>query len=256
MSYGSLATGNTASGSLRDALLEGPVVGTFQVIGHPAVTELLAIGGAEVIVIDSEHAALDATTIEGLVRAGDVHRARLLVRVPAMEPYLSIGLDMGVAGVVIPHVQDGAQAREIVRATRFPPLGERGIGPARAAMFGLDMAAYLASADNELVVVAMVETRRGVENVDEIVSVPGIDVIFIGPTDLAASLGTAFGSEQHLDAIETVIAAALAAGKVVGIHCADAADARRWADRGVRFLLIGTDSALLATGAADKLRLA
>lgn len=255
MSYGSLAAGETASGSLRDALAEGPVVGTFQVIGHPAVTELLALGGAQVIVVDSEHAALDATVIENLVRAGDVHRARMLVRVPAMEPYLSIGLDMGVAGVVIPHVQSGDQAREIVRATRFPPLGERGIGPARAAVFGLDMATYLANADNELVVVAMVETRRGVENVDDIVGVTGIDVIFVGPTDLAASLGTPFGSPEHLEAIDTVIDAALAAGKVVGIHCADAADARRWADRGVRFLLIGTDSALLATGASEKLRL-
>lgn len=255
MSYGSLTTGSPAAGSLREALAEGPVVGTFQVIGHPAVTELLALGGAQMIVIDSEHAALDATTIENLVRAGDVHRARVLVRVPAMEPYLSVGLDMGVAGVVIPHVHDGDQARTIVRATRFPPLGERGIGPARAAVFGLDMATYLANADNELVVVAMVETRSGLEHVDEIVAVPGIDVIFVGPTDLAASLGTGFGSEEHLAAIGRIFDAALAAGKIVGIHCADAADARRWADRGARFLLIGTDSSLLATGASEKLRL-
>lgn len=250
MGYGPAPTNQLpGAGTLRGQLDSGPVTGTFQVIGHPTVTEVLALSGAQVIVADAEHAALDLGTLEQLVRAGDARAASVVIRVPAIDSSLSRALDTGAAGVVIPRVESAADAAAIVRATRFPPLGARGLGPARATDFGLDLISHRAAANDELLVVAMVETSRGLAAVNEIVAVDGIDVIMVGPADLASSLGVEPGSDTHLAAIDTIVDAARAAGRHIGIHCADAADAELQRSRGIRLLLIGTDVAFLATTA-------
>ncbi|WP_166875915.1 HpcH/HpaI aldolase/citrate lyase family protein [Salinibacterium sp. ZJ450] len=246
MSYGSIPLGTAAPASLRAALDQGALVGTFQLIGHTTVTEALVYAGADAIVVDAEHAALDLTTIEQLVRAGS---GRVIVRVPEISSAISRSLDTGAAGIVVPHVESAAQAVALVDAVRFPPLGSRGIGAARAAQYGFGMADYLATANDSLLAIAMVETREGLERVDEIAAVDGLDLIFIGPTDLAASLGTAAGSAEHRAAIGRIIEATLAAGKHVGIHCADAAQAAEYEASGVRLLLVSTDVAFLASTA-------
>jgi 2-keto-3-deoxy-L-rhamnonate aldolase RhmA len=254
MSYGTFVAPEKPSlgrASLRQTLNEGPVTGTFQLIGHPAVTELLALAGAEVIVIDAEHAALDVTTLEGLVRAGDARGASVVIRVPEIGSYLSRSLDMGAAGVVVPMVESAPQALAVVAATRFPPLGARGLGASRAALFGLDIPAYRARANDEVLVVAMIESRAGLDAAASIAAVEGIDAIFVGPTDLASSLGAEAGSPEHRAAITAIFDAARAAGRHFGIHCADADDARRYAELGARLLLIGTDAQLFADNAAS-----
>jgi 4-hydroxy-2-oxoheptanedioate aldolase len=247
MSYGSIPVGATGSASLRDALNERALVGTFQLIGHPTVTEALVFAGADAIVVDAEHAALDLTTIEHLVRAGSGH---VIVRVPEIGSAISRSLDTGAAGIVVPKVESAAQAAALVDAVRFPPLGSRGIGAARAARFGFGIADYLATANDSLLAIAMVETRAGLDSVEQIAATEGLDLVFIGPTDLASSLGTVIGSNEHQAAIHRIIEATLAAGKLVGIHCADAAEAERYAASGVRLLLIGTDVAFLASTAS------
>ncbi|MFD1506659.1 4-hydroxy-2-oxovalerate aldolase [Georgenia yuyongxinii] len=236
--------------NLRAALAAGPVVGTFQVLASPAVTEVLALAGAQVIILDAEHAALDVTALEHHVRAARSVGGCAVVRVPEIGAYLSRSLDLGAAGVIVPRVETAAQARQVVEAVRFPPLGARGFGAGRASGFGLQMAGYRQAADAETAVVVMVETRRGLENVHEIAAVDGVDVIMVGPADLASSLGTEVGSAQHAAAVEAVFDAALAAGRHVGMHCADAAETATYAARGARLLLVATDSLFLAGSAA------
>ena len=251
MSYGSVTSApKSATRALRATVASEAVVGTFQIIAGPTVTEVLAVSGAEVIVADAEHAAFDFPILEQLVRAGEYRGASVVIRVPGIGSDLSRALDTGAAGVIVPRVESAAEAAEIVRATRFPPIGARGIGPARATVYGLDIPTYRAAANDDLLVVAMIETRAGLDAVDEIVAVEGIDLIMVGPADLASSLGTTVGSPEHTDAVTHILEKALAAGRQVGIHCADAAEAERFRDRGVRLLLIGTDVSFLATTAA------
>jgi 4-hydroxy-2-oxoheptanedioate aldolase len=253
MSYGSVSlTPDSALRPLRSTIAEKAVVGTFQIIASPTVTEVLAATGAEVIVADAEHAAFDLPILEQFVRAGQYRGASVVIRVPWIGSDLSRALDTGAAGVIVPRVETAAQAKEIVRATRFPPVGARGIGPARATTYGLDMPSYRASANDDLLVVAMIETQAGLNAVDDIVAVEGIDLIMVGPADLASSLGTTVGSSEHTDAVTRIIETALAAGRQVGIHCANAADAASYRDRGVRLLLIGTDVAFLAETASTQ----
>ena len=256
MSYGSLqdGAGSQRQRSLRAAIAERSFVGTFQIIGSPTVTEVLALSGADIIVPDAEHAAFDLPILEQLVRAGDLRGASVVIRVPGIGNDLSRALDTGAAGVIVPRVESAAEAEAIVRATRFPPMGARGIGPARATSYGLDIPTYRERADDELLVVAMVETRAGLDAVDEIVAVDGIDVILIGPADLASSLGAPIGSSEHTDAVSRILETALAAGRQVGIHCADADSAALFRDRGVRLLLIGTDVSFLSDAASANLR--
>ncbi|MET0932855.1 MAG: aldolase/citrate lyase family protein [Mycetocola sp.] len=256
MSYGSLPVGESrpAKRSMRSAIDEGPLVGTFQILGSPAVTEVLALSGADIIVADAEHAAFDLPILEQFVRAGDVRGASVLIRVPGIGPDLSRALDTGAAGVVVPRVESAAEAEAIVRATRFPPVGARGLGAARATLYGLDLVSHRESANDDLLVVAMIETRAGLDAVDEIVAVDGIDVILIGPADLSSSLGAAIGSTEHTDAVSRILETALAAGRHVGIHCPGAESAASYRDRGVRLLLIGTDVSFLSGAASADLR--
>ena len=175
----------------------------------------------------------------------------MLVRVPEVGAYLSRSLDMGAAGVVVPRVDSRDQAAAAVSAVRFPPAGARGIGGARAAGYGLAMEGYRGTADGELLLVLMVETRAGLDNVAEIAAVDGVDVIFVGPVDLASSLGVPAGGQEHSAAIRTIIDTALAARRHVGILCADAEEAHRYAALGARLLLISVDAVVLAGAFAD-----
>jgi 4-hydroxy-2-oxoheptanedioate aldolase len=237
--------------NLVTALDAGPVIGTFQVMPGPAVTETLVLAGADVVCLDAEHAALDVATLEHHVRAAQSVDGTVLIRVPEVGAYLSRGLDMGAAGVVVPRVGGRDQAAAAVSAVRFPPAGARGIGGARAAGYGLAMEDYRATADDELLLVVMVETRAGLDNVGEISAVDGVDVVFVGPVDLASSLGVPAGSPTHDAAVRTIIDTALAAGRHVGILCADADEARRYAALGARLLLVSVDAVVLAGAFAD-----
>lgn len=237
--------------NLVAALEAGPVIGTFQVMPGPAVTETLVLAGADVVCLDAEHAALDVATLENHVRAAQSVDGTVLIRVPEVGAYLSRSLDMGAAGVIVPRVDGREQAAAAVAAVRFPPAGGRGIGGARAAGYGLTMAEYRGTANDELLLVLMVETQAGLDNVGEIAAVDGVDVIFVGPVDLASSLGVPGGSQAHDAAIRTIIDAALAAGRHVGILCADADEAHRYAALGARLLLISVDAVVLAGAFAD-----
>lgn len=226
------------------------VKGLFQIIPSEVATEIYGRAGADFVIVDGEHGVFTIAMLEQMVRAGENTGMSVLYRAASSADDLAKALDTGVAGLVVPRIESAAEAEAVVRAVRFPPLGARGLGPGRASFYGLDMDRLRDEANGSTLLVLMVETRAGLENVADIAAVEGVDVIMVGPADLASSLNVASGSPEHLRAINTIKEAALAAGKHVGIHCADAANAASRAEEGYRFLPISLDTALLYAGVA------
>lgn len=179
---------------LKDRLDAGALKGTFQELGTPAVTELLGLAGADFVVIDGEHGTFSIDRLEDYVRAGSSSGTAVLYRAASSSDQLARALDTGIAGIVVPRVESGAQAHAVVDAVRFPPVGSRGLGPGRTSGYGVALDELRTSGNDEVLVVAMVETKAGLGAVDEIAQTPGIDAIMIGPADLASSLNVDSGS--------------------------------------------------------------
>ncbi|WP_117194748.1 HpcH/HpaI aldolase family protein [Rhizobium terrae] len=229
------------------------VIGTFAAIPNPVAIEVAAAAGLDFLCIDAEHSQIDRELVENLVRAADVHRVPAMVRVPGHAPeWIQTVLDAGAAGVLVPRVSTAAQARAAVAATRYPPIGERGVGPGRASGYGYRIPDYLASANESLVLSIQIETAEGLANVDEIVAVEGVDVIFIGPGDLSVSINAMGppGAEKLNAAIITIADAARKAGKAVGIFRPSADDVGRWAGVGITFFMLASDTMFLGASLA------
>jgi 4-hydroxy-2-oxoheptanedioate aldolase len=236
----------------RDKCIGGTrLIGTFAAIPHPVAVEVTAQAGLDFLCIDWEHAQIARDMIENLVRAADVHRVPAMVRVPGHAPEaIAAALDSGAQGVLVPRVSTPAQAQAAVRATRYPPLGERGVGPGRAAGYGYRIPEYLAAANGQIVLAVQVETAEGLANADAIAATDGIDMVFVGPGDLSVSIdamGPA-GAKKLGKAIDTIIAAALTRGKIAGIFCATPEDVGRWSARGASFFIMASDTMFLGAG--------
>jgi len=239
----------------RDRCLDrSKLIGTFSAVPHPVAIEVVARSGPDFLCIDWEHAQIARDGIENLVRAADVHRVPALVRVPGHGPEaIAAALDSGARGVLVPRVSTAEQASAAVKAARFPPEGERGVGPGRAAGYGYCIFEYLAAANAEVLVAVQVETTEGLANADAIAATEGVDVVFVGPGDLSVSLG-AIGpehAERLASAIESIIVAALAKGKAAGIFCARPEDVAKWSAKGASFFILASDTMFLGAAAAE-----
>lgn len=237
----------------RKLLAGGRVLGCWTTLGHPQIVELLAMTGFDFLLLDQEHGAGDPTSLVGLLQAISATPTTSVVRVPWNDHvYLKRVLDMGVEGVMIPGVENAEEARAAVAACRYPPRGRRGssIGSARASNYGM-AAGYRAESDDNILIIAQIESKGAVERIDEIAAVDGIDVLFIGPHDLSGTFG-------HLgDLKQPDVAAAIAraeagikrAGKPMGTVPHPGAT---WADmfkRGYHFVNAGSDVSRLRDGA-------
>jgi 4-hydroxy-2-oxoheptanedioate aldolase len=229
------------------------LVGTFAAIPHPVAVEVTAQSGVDFVCIDWEHAQISRDVVENMVRAADIHRVPAIVRVPGHGPEaIAAALDSGASGVLLPRVSTAAQAALAVKAARYPPDGERGVGPGRAAGYGYRIPEYLAGANAEIVVAVQVETAEGLANADAIAATDGVDIVFVGPGDLSVSIdamGPA-GAERLARATETIIGAALAHGRTAGIFCARPEDVSKWAGKGASFFILASDTMLLGAGVA------
>ncbi|RUX33737.1 4-hydroxy-2-oxovalerate aldolase, partial [Mesorhizobium sp. M2A.F.Ca.ET.042.01.1.1] len=155
-------------------------------------------------------------------------------------------------GVLVPRVSTAEQAAFAVKASRYPPRGERGVGPGRAAGYGYRIPEYLAAANDRIVVAVQVETAEGLANIEAIAAVDGVDLIFVGPGDLSVSIdaiGPA-GTEKLNTAIKSIIGAALAHGRTAGIFCASPQNVGRWGALGASFFMLASDTMFLGAGAA------
>ncbi|MDB5524652.1 MAG: 4-hydroxy-2-oxovalerate aldolase [Rhizobium sp.] len=229
------------------------MIGTFAAIPHPVAIEVTAAAGVDFLCIDWEHAQISRERIEDLVRAADVHRVPAMVRVPGHAPEsIAAVLDAGAAGVLVPRVSTAEQARAAVQATRYPPIGARGVGPGRAAAYGYRIPNYLAEANENLLLAIQVETAEGLANIQAISAVEGVDVIFIGPGDLSVSIdamGPA-GAEKLNAAIEAIADAAKRAGRTVGIFRPSPDDIGKWVKSGINFFILASDTMFLGASVA------
>ncbi|TGT65687.1 MULTISPECIES: HpcH/HpaI aldolase/citrate lyase family protein [unclassified Mesorhizobium] len=229
------------------------LVGSFAAIPHPVAVEVMASSGLDFLCIDWEHAQISRETIEAMVRAADVHRVPAMVRVPGHAPEaIQAALDSGAQGVLVPRVSTAEQAAMAVKASRYPPVGERGVGPGRAAGYGYRIPEYLAAANERIVVAVQVETAEGLANIDAIAAVDGVDLIFVGPGDLSVSIdaiGPA-GADRLSEAIGTIIRATVRHGRTGGIFCAGPQTVSRWAAVGASFFVLASDTMFLGAGAA------
>jgi len=244
------------SSRFRERLVAGErLIGTILSLPSPEVTEILAAAGFDWLFLDTEHAPLGPRTVVECLRAAGP--CPVLVRVGANEEAaIKQALDAGAAGVIVPQVAGADEARRAVVAARYPPDGRRGVGVARAQGYGFDFERYVAAANEAVVVVAQVESAEGVAQVDAIAALQGLDAIFIGPYDLAASLGH-MGEPDHPEAeaaIERVRERTLAAGRRLGIFGTDANALRARLERGYTLIAVGIDALLLGRAARDALR--
>lgn len=231
---------------LRARLAGGErVYGLINSIPAPLLVEMIGHAGFDFVILDLEHVSVNPQTLENVIRAAECCGLTPLVRVPGVEPGTILrALDAGAQGVVVPRVQDAAQARQAVRAARYHPLGERGISGGRTTGFGiLPLAEYMAMANREIMVVAMIEDVAGVENIGAIAAVQGIDMVLEGAIDLSQSLGVP-AQAQHPGVQEAVRRVALACRAQGVPFCAiPRVDGQHeaWCEAGVHAFVLGDD---------------
>lgn len=226
-------------------------IGLWQSLASPYTTELCAGAGFDFLVIDGEHAPNDIPSIMAQLQAMKGSPSQAIVRPPVGETSLiKQVLDIGAQTVLIPIVETVEQAQQLVAAVRYPPLGVRGVaGLTRATYFG-KVPDYLKRANDEVCLLVQVETRKGLDNLNEIAAVDGVDGVFIGPADLSAALGH-LGNPTHPEVrstIEDCIKRIATVGKAPGILMADEAFAQRCLDLGALFVAVNTDISLFAQG--------
>ena len=211
--------------------------------------ELVSYSGFDWLLLDTEHSPNEVPDILSQLQASARGTAHSIVRPAWNDPVLiKRYLDIGAQTLLLPYVQNADEARQAVEATRYPPHGIRGVtGSGRAAKFGR-ITDYLKKANDEVCVLVQVETREALAEIDRIAAVPGVDGVFIGPSDLSASFGQ-IGNPAHpavQQAIEDAGKRIRAAGKGAGILTGNEDEARRYIGWGYNFVAVGTDLVLLA----------
>lgn len=233
---------------LREA--SRPQVGMWVCSGSPLVAEICAGSGLDWLLIDAEHSPNGLESVLAQLQAVAAYPIAPLVRVPVGEPVIiKQTLDLGAQNLLVPMVNTAEHAEAMVQAVRYPAPGVRGVGSAlaRASRWNR-IENYLGRAHELVSLTVQIETAQAVENVEEIAAVEGVDAVFIGPSDLAASMGV-LGQQEHPDvvaAVEHSIAAVKKAGKPVGVNAFAEKTARRYLEKGVDFVLVGADVAVLA----------
>ena len=214
-------------------------------LGIPSTVsaQMMATSDLDYACIDQQHGAVDYSNAVPMLQAIELGSATPIARVPWNEPGI-IGktLDAGAMGVIVPMVNSAAEAEAVVRSCRYAPAGTRSFGPTRVALSHAD---YFAGANDEVAVIPMIETTEAVDSLDEILSVPGIDAIYVGPADLSLTLGLPPGNNDDepafVEALETIVAGCRRHGIVAGIHASAALTERRL-EMGFRMITVTGDT--------------
>lgn len=246
---------------VKEKLRRGePTFGTWLSLGDVYATRVMARLGFDWLTLDIEHSAIDwsqAATIFAVVAdAGCVP----LARVPeGSHHYIKRALDAGAWGIVVPMVETVEQARVAIAAAKYPPEGNRSVGGGMHSMnFAATAAEYYERANDEILVVLMTESPRGVENAEAIYQLPGVDAVFIGPNDLRFQMRGPDGrfptSDEHEAMIQRVVEIGKRVGTPTGLHAMDAADALRRVEQGMQFVAIGSELRFMTQKAQEVLR--
>jgi 4-hydroxy-2-oxoheptanedioate aldolase len=226
-----------------------PAVGGWLSIPHCFSAEVMAHTGLDWLCIDMQHGCIDYSDVVPMLTAISTTAVTPFVRVPWNEPAMIMKvLDAGAYGVIVPMVSNRAEAERAVAACRYPPTGMRSNGPNRALLYG--GADYQKNADREMACVVMIETPEGIEKMDEIISTPGLDAAYIGPTDLALALGLApvmdNDDPKHVATVNRMLETCKRHKVVAGIHTASSRFTQRYLDQGFQMVMLVADRAAMS----------
>lgn len=234
---------------IRKQINEGQLqAGTFLSLGSDVIAELACRAGLDWVLIDMEHGFGDVNAMDSQIQAARLTHVAPIVRVPLGEPaLLGRALDLGAAGIMVPQVNTAEQAARAVRAMRYPPDGSRGLTrTSRASDFG-HHGAYMDEANENLLTVIQIETKASMEAIDPIAAVDGVDVLFVGPSDLSCNLGIPCQLDHPVLAgcLDKVCAAARKHGKQTGILLKDESLIDEMVDRGFRLVAVHNDLSMI-----------
>ena len=238
------------------AMFAERTVGYWVMSDNPQALERLAGTGYDYVCLDAQHGLLDYRALLAGLTALDARGCAGLVRVPDNQQFwIGQALDAGASGVIVPMVNTADEARAAVASCRYPPVGRRSFGPVRAE---LRFPTTPAEADAAVLCLPMIETAAGLANVEEIAAIPGVDGLYIGPSDLRLGIGGASPQDPSLDeafvaALDRIRAAADAAGIAVGIHCPSGAVAAQRFAEGFTWVSVASDLTHLEQAARDHL---
>jgi len=237
----------TWSGLRKRVLAGESVYGTMiRQARDPGAPVIFAATGYDFVYIDMEHGTYNMETVGDLIRGTKSAGIAPVIRIPHLETFfISRVLDAGAEGIMVPMTSTRAQAETIVRYSKYTPLGQRGFGSqtGQTDYKPLKAIEFMKEANEHTLIIAQIETKEAIDNIDAILSVEGIDVGVVGPNDLSVSLGTPenMGSETMNQAIERVVEAAKKKGKASGIHIGNIEAVKKWRAKGMTFLACATD---------------
>jgi 4-hydroxy-2-oxoheptanedioate aldolase len=247
---------------LKEKLAAGETVyGVFSGYAEAGLAEFTAMLGWDFLVFDGEHGQIDSSDLAGLARACELRQTTPLARVTTNQPHLVLRyLDAGVHGLHVPWVNTAEGVEAAVQAAKYAPRGIRGLAGSRASDWGMHepVADYVERANRETMVIIHIETRQAAEAIDDYLAVDGVDVLFLGPSDMSQSLGHP-GEVDHpevTDVMERVAEAVAASTKTLGIYASTPRFAMHWRDRGARYIATGFEGFIRRGSAAflDALR--
>lgn len=229
---------------------QGYAIGPFMKLDSPTVVELASLGGFDFVIIDMEHGPLDVLTAENMIRAAHLRGMSAIIRVGENDPLLiSRALDIGADGVQVPQISNATDAIKAVHAAKFYPEGERGVCRyVRAAEYtNIKKADYFRQANQNTAVIVHIEGREGLRNLDGILHVDGVDILFIGPYDLSQSLGIPgeVDNPRVIAEIEKILVQAKVADKTIGIFVEDVETAKKYISKGIQYISYSVDVGLI-----------
>jgi 2-keto-3-deoxy-L-rhamnonate aldolase RhmA len=241
------------SHKLKAKLKSGGIgVGTWMTIPHIMAAEIVSQSGFDFLLLDGEHAPVTVDMVGNLLAATDLFGTPVIYRVRSnSDDLIKAALDAGAAGIMVPMVNSVSDAKRAVAAAKYPPLGNRGIGPWRASNYYSDFTNYVAEANSATSLVLQIESAAAVEAINEIAAVQSVDVLYVGPADLAASMGLPIGQlhPELMKAFKKVASAARSQSKIAAIDVVSIDYARPLAELGFTWFTFGLDTSYLMDGA-------
>jgi len=239
------------SSSLKNKLEKREITyGSWITIGHPIVTEIMANAGFDWLTVDMEHSAITLDIAQNLIRIIELSKCVPLVRVNENNPFIiKRVMDAGAYGVIVPMVNSTEDAERAVKAVKYPPEGSRGVGLARAQGYGFTFEEYKRWLEKESILIVQIEHIDAVNNIDEILTVDGIDGFIVGPYDISGSLGKPgeFETEEFERIMEKIVKAGIKHKKSAGFHVIppDEKEVKKYLDLGYTFIAISLDTLIL-----------
>ena len=242
----------------KRTMLKGePVLAAWLSMGSPIAAEIVANAGYDAVIMDHEHGPGDLLNAVSLMQAASESGATPMMRVPWNDTvYIKRALDIGVMGIIVPYIQNAAEAEAAVAACRYPTTGVRGVAPhaGRCSRWGTRLKDYLDAMPDDLLVACQIETEEAVDNIEEIAAVDGVDMLFLGPSDISASIGHMLQLQEPavIRLIQRAERKMRATGKLLGTVTRPGKSVNWTFERGYDMVIAGGDARLLQTAAASQ----